>query len=46
MPALIKRASQEALTIGMFALHEYWIDVGQPDDVATAENQHREWDVR
>lgn len=37
MPDLLNRAHQAGLRMGIFPLHEYWADIGQPDDLAAAE---------
>ena len=36
MPEVLEAGRQEGLRIGLFPLHEYWRDVGQPDDLALA----------
>ena len=38
MPELLTKALEMGLRIGTFPLHEYWIDVGRPDDLAAAQN--------
>jgi len=37
MPDLVNALIQEAATVSMFPVHEYWIDVGRPDDFANAQ---------
>ncbi len=37
MPELLEAGRREGLLIGLFPLHEYWRDIGQPDDLAMAE---------
>ena len=37
MPDLLMMGMEMGLRIGTFPIHEYWIDVGQPHDFATAE---------
>jgi len=37
MPELLTMALEMGLRIGTFPLHEYWIDVGRPDDLAAAQ---------
>ncbi len=36
MPDLIKKALQNNLKVAPFYLHEYWIDIGKPDDYEKA----------
>lgn len=36
MPELLEAGRREGLRVGLFPLHEYWRDVGQPDDLARA----------
>ena len=36
MPEILEAGRQEGLRIGLFPLHEYWRDVGQPGDLALA----------
>ncbi len=40
MPELLEAGRSEGFRVGLFPLHEYWRDVGQPDDLvmANAEN--------
>jgi dTDP-glucose pyrophosphorylase len=45
MPELLDIAHRAGLRIGVFPVHEYWIDVGQPDDLELAELDHAEPDV-
>ncbi len=40
MPELLNRARNVGLHIGLFPVHEYWRDVGRPDDLAEAEAEH------
>lgn len=40
MPELLNRARTAGLRIGLFPLHEYWRDVGRPDDLAAARLEH------
>jgi dTDP-glucose pyrophosphorylase len=40
MPDLINLGRNAGLTVGMFPIHEYWIDVGRPNDLRTAERDH------
>ena len=36
MPELLEAGRRQGLRVGLFPLHEYWRDVGQPDDLARA----------
>ncbi len=36
MPELLEAGRCEGLRVGLFPLHEYWRDVGRPDDLAMA----------
>lgn len=40
MPDLINLGRNAGLKVGMFPIHEYWIDVGRPDDLRSAERDH------
>jgi len=40
MPELLNAARQISLSIGLFPIHEYWIDVGRPDDLDAANEAH------
>jgi NDP-sugar pyrophosphorylase family protein len=40
MPELLTLASGAGLRIGLFPVHEYWIDVGRPGDLAAADEDH------
>ena len=40
MPDLINLGRNAGLTVGVFPIHEYWIDVGRPDDLRNAERDH------
>lgn len=40
MPHLLNLGKNIGLRIGLFPIHEYWIDVGRPDDLTTAENDY------
>jgi dTDP-glucose pyrophosphorylase len=37
MPEVINLARDAGLQVGLFPIHEYWIDVGRPQDLATAQ---------
>lgn len=43
MPELISMAIAAGHIVGLFGVHEYWIDVGRPDDFALAERDHQAW---
>ena len=36
MPEVLNRAREIGLRIGLFPIHEYWVDVGRPDDLDAA----------
>lgn len=40
MPDLLNLGREINLKIGLFPLHEYWIDIGRPKDLLTAERDH------
>jgi len=42
MPELLNRARDIRLKLGLFPIHEYWIDVGRTDDLerAIADHEH------
>ncbi len=40
MPELLEAGRREGLQLGLFPLHEYWRDIGQPDDLAMAEAEN------
>ena len=42
MPELLNQGREIGLKIGLFPIHEYWIDVGRPDDLRTANNDYSE----
>ncbi|MEK9753630.1 MAG: sugar phosphate nucleotidyltransferase [Rhodospirillaceae bacterium] len=42
MPELLNRARQADMQIGVFPIHEYWTDVGQPADLDKADAYHNE----
>jgi dTDP-glucose pyrophosphorylase len=41
MPELFNLGKSIGLTVGLFPIHEYWTDVGRPDDLEAADNAHR-----
>lgn len=40
MPELLNIGRASGMQIGLFPLHEYWRDVGYPEDLADARNDH------
>lgn len=42
MPELLNNAHEIGLRIGLFPIHEYWTDVGQPEDLEAADARHSE----
>jgi dTDP-glucose pyrophosphorylase len=42
MPEILDVAHRAGLRIGVFPVHEYWVDIGRPDDLALAEQDHAE----
>jgi dTDP-glucose pyrophosphorylase len=40
MPELLTLGRRIGLRIGLFPIHEYWTDVGQPDDLDAADRLH------
>lgn len=40
MPEVLNRAREIGLKIGLFPIHEYWMDVGRPNDLDAAERLH------
>lgn len=43
MPDLLQEALNLSYRIGMFPIHEYWLDIAQPSDLETAEVDHSDW---
>jgi dTDP-glucose pyrophosphorylase len=41
MPELLNAARAIGLRIGLFPIHEYWIDVGRPDDLDAADKAYQ-----
>lgn len=41
MPELLNLGRNAGLKIGLFPIHEYWIDVGRPDDLDAANRDHK-----
>ncbi|MDA1357750.1 MAG: sugar phosphate nucleotidyltransferase [Proteobacteria bacterium] len=46
MPDMLDLGHRAGLRIGVFPVHEYWIDVGRPDDLEAAESDHAGHDAR
>lgn len=40
MPQLLEAGRRAGLRVGVFPLHEYWRDIGHPDDLAIANNEN------
>lgn len=40
MPELLNLARGIGLRVGVFPIHEYWVDIGQPHDLETAVRDH------
>lgn len=40
MPELLNMARGAGLRVGLFPIHEYWRDIGRPDDLESAQNDH------
>lgn len=40
MPELLNQGREIGLRTGLFPIHEYWTDVGRPDDLAAAEDDY------
>ena len=43
MPDLLQQAMNRSYQIGIFPIHEYWLDIAQPSDLETAEADHPDW---
>ncbi len=43
MPELLRSAVQQNKRVGLFPIHEYWLDVGRPDDLGRAELDVHQW---
>ncbi|WP_340302376.1 sugar phosphate nucleotidyltransferase [Roseobacter sp. HKCCD7870] len=41
MPELLNSGREIGLRIGLFPIHEYWTDVGHPEDLEAADAHHR-----
>ena len=40
MNELLNLGRDVGMSIGLFPIHEYWVDVGRPDDLDRAERDH------
>lgn len=40
MPELLNRGHEIGLRTGLFPIHEYWVDVGHPEDLDAADARH------
>ena len=43
MPDLIQFAVQDEANVGIFPIHEYWLDLGRPKHLKMAEDEKRLW---
>jgi dTDP-glucose pyrophosphorylase len=43
MPALIERVLAAGYNVSMFPIHEYWLDLGRPQQFDQAENDQQNW---
>jgi dTDP-glucose pyrophosphorylase len=41
MPELLNEAQKIGMRIGLFPIHEYWTDVGRPEDLKAADAYHK-----
>jgi dTDP-glucose pyrophosphorylase len=41
MPELLNESRRAGLRVGLFPIHEYWADVGRPEDLEAADAYHR-----
>lgn len=46
MPDLLNLGKKIGLRTGLFPIHEYWTDIGRPDDLEAAEAVHTERDAQ
>jgi|GEM_PF-294388 len=46
MDELLNLGREVGLSIGLFPIHEYWVDVGRPDDLDRAERDHAPRDTK
>ena len=43
MPNLLRASIERNLRIGLFPIHEYWLDLGRPNDLELAEAELAQW---
>jgi len=43
MPDLLRRSILNKQSVGLFPIHEYWLDLGRPNDLKLAESQSDSW---
>jgi len=43
MPNLLSSAIEKKRKVGLFPIHEYWLDLGRPDDLELAEEESIRW---
>ena len=43
MPELLRNSIKDELRIGLFPIHEYWLDLGRPNDLELAEAETSQW---
>ena len=43
MPDLLRNALEANLEVGLFPIHEYWMDLGLPDDINKAQLDANVW---
>jgi len=41
MPEILNEAHKVGMRLGLFPIHEYWTDVGRPEDLEAADEYHR-----
>tara|TARA_Y100001970_G_scaffold294127_1_gene447190 strand:- start:33820 stop:34884 length:1065 start_codon:yes stop_codon:yes gene_type:complete len=41
MPDILELAQQAGFRMGIFPVHEYWRDIGRPDDLCSADEEHK-----
>lgn len=46
MPEVLNKAKEIGLRVGLFPIHEYWADVGRPDDLEAADRLHSTGDAK
>lgn len=43
MPTLLRASIERNLRVGLFPIHEYWLDLGRPNDLVLAETELDRW---